>query len=58
MDQTKPFNKWLFIDNGNVDETCLVTGSLKLNDEGVNILSLNFKNAILNFTAQQMNMIT
>ena len=48
-------NKWLFIDNDNVDETCLVTGSLKLNDEGVNILSLNFKNAILNFTAQQMN---
>ena len=51
-------NKWLFIDSDNVDETCLITGSLKLNDEGVNILSLNFKNAILNFTAQQMNLIT
>ena len=51
-------NKWLFIDSDNVDETCLITGSLKLNDEGVNILSLNFKSAILNFTAPQMNLIT
>jgi intracellular sulfur oxidation DsrE/DsrF family protein len=43
-------NNWLYIDNDNLDETCLIRSSWILNREGLRRIENNFKNCISNFT--------
>ena len=42
-------NNFLFVDNVNVEESCLNNSKLHLNDKGTNILCQNIKNSIYHY---------
>ena len=43
-------NNWAFIDNDNVDESCLCGDNLHLNKHGMDRLTVNYRLAVENFT--------
>ena len=42
-------NKWSYIDNDNIDESCLSADSLHLNKNGLERMCVNFKLVVENF---------
>ena len=42
-------NQWVFIDNDNIDESCLMNDMKHLNENGFNRMMMNFKLALSNF---------